>query len=493
VAQIGTGEGSHFPQAIDTRQTFVNSPMAAPDSASRMDAEVVNDTLHALVQVETTLGANPQGTFASVAARLQQFFPGGGTSPLGFTFASTTSVTIPGSSHNLGTASPLIQIYDNASPRFSLEPNTISIDTSTYDVTTTFQTPQSGVVCLANPQPQYSTTFTNQLVVTVPGTVHGLNTALLFVTVYSLNGGQHVLSGGSVTVNTGTYDVVITFQTPQSGALTLSAAGPRYSTNFTNQTTLTVLGGTHGLETAALLYQVYDASTPARALMQPNTFSVDQGTFTVTVTFGQPQSGTLLLVGASTISGNEFQLRDSGVTNVSAVRVYSELGTLKLQMGTGEEIVAQNATGEVVQTTDEAGNFAITGTATKPGGGSWESPSDVRLKRDVRPFTAGLEEVLRLEPVWFRYNGKGGVRADDREHVSLIAQAAQAIAPYLVGTQWGVLERGAAATELLTLDTTPLLYLLLNAIKTLSQAHQAQEARLARLEALLLPPEEVSA
>ncbi len=488
--QLGSGNGSGYPEQIDTRQTFINSPAAAPDSASRVDMEVINDALHAIVQLQHTLGARPQGDSASVAARLQQFFPGGGTTPIGFGFATTTSVTIPGTAHNLGTSSPLIEIYDNASPRNSLEPNTISINTTTYDVTVTFVTPQSGVVCLANPLPHYSTTFTNQTTVAILGSTHGLGTALLFASAYTVIGGEQVQrSPSSVTVHTGTYDVLVTFTTPQSGVITLSAAGPRYSTSFLNQTSITVVGSTHGLATAALLYQVYDNAEP-RALIEPNSLSVDQSTYTVGLTFATPQSGTLLLVGASAISGQEFQLRDHGVTNVSAVRVYSFLGALQLQMGSGERVNVQNATGQVVHSTDASGNLVINGTATKPGGGPWLSPSDARLKTVLRPFTDGLDLLRQLEPVWFVHNGLGGIRPDGREHVSLIAQEAQAVASYLVTTQPGQLAPDAPPVELLTLDTGPILYMLMNAVKTLAQQSQDQAARLARLEAVVLAAED---
>jgi hypothetical protein len=515
MAQLGSGSGSNFPDAIDTRQTYINAPMAAPDSASRVDAEFCNDALHALVQLETTLGARPQGDFASVAARLQQFLPGGGSSPLAAGFAVATSVTIAGTAHGLGTASPLLEVYDNASPRASLEPNTVTVDTTRYDITLTFVTPQSGVVVLANPVPLYSTTFNTGAVapfqVNILGTTHGLGTALLFASVYTVTGDEQVQrSPASVTVHPGTYDVVITFATVQTGTLTLSAAAPRYSTTFTNQDRVEVFGSTHGLGTPALIYQVYDNATP-RAFIEPNSFTVDQSTHTVVMTFATPQSGTLLLVGATTLSGQEFEIRDNGLTNVNAVRVYSEAGTLNLQMGSGNQVLTHNPTGGIIQTTDQAGNLTITGTATKPGGGSWLSPSDARLKREIRPFTEGLDVLVALEPVWYTYNGLGGIRPDGREHVSLLAQAAQRVAPYLIGQQWGTLEHGSPPVELLTLNESPLLYLLLNAVKTLHATVQAQdlrlqaqesslqgqevrlldqETRLARLEAAAVPHEE---
>jgi hypothetical protein len=37
--------------------------------------------------------------------------------------------------------------------------------------------------------------------------------------------------------------------------------------------------------------------------------------------------------------------------------------------------------------------LTITGTATKPGGGSWTAPSDARLKTDVQPLTDALDKT----------------------------------------------------------------------------------------------------
>jgi hypothetical protein len=70
VAQLGSGSGTDYPDQIDTRQTWVNVANAAPDSASRVDAELINDFAMAIVAIQNELGADPSGTFGSVAARL---------------------------------------------------------------------------------------------------------------------------------------------------------------------------------------------------------------------------------------------------------------------------------------------------------------------------------------------------------------------------------------------------------------------------------------
>ena len=487
MAQLGAGISTGYPGVIDTRQTFINAVPVAPDSASRVDAEVVNDLLAATVAVQTTLGTNPQGTFGSLAARLQQFLPGGGESPLFFTFNATTNVTIAGTTHRLGTPAPLFQAYNAETPRQVIQPNTVAIDTLTYDATFTFLTPQTGVISLAAPSPQYTVSFTNQTTVSIPGTTHALGTADLLVRVYTVSGTQNILTQVPVSIAPATADVTVTFVTPASGTVIVSGAGPRFVATYTNTTTVSVAGATHGLGTAALLFAVYDNASPRQSLL-PNTITVDPNTFNVVMTFLTPTSGRLLIVKATAITGTDFEIRDAGVTNASAVRVLSEDGALLLQMGSGEVVETLNKTGSVVQRTDNSGNLMITGTATKPGGGSWLSPSDERLKKDIAPFVDGLEVLLQLEPIWYRYNGQGGIPITRQRHIGLRAQAVQAIAPYMVTSRRGVLTPNSEETDLLALDTEALPYLLLNALKAVCQlletARQDKDALAARVERL---------
>ncbi len=59
-------------------------------------------------------------------------------------FTSATTVTVPGSTHQLGTANLVVECLDNATPANLVEPDSIRINPSTYDVTVTFAAPQSG-------------------------------------------------------------------------------------------------------------------------------------------------------------------------------------------------------------------------------------------------------------------------------------------------------------------------------------------------------------
>jgi uncharacterized protein YdbL (DUF1318 family) len=66
--------------------------------------------------------------------------------------------------------------------------------------------------------------------------------------------------------------------------------GGAYSSSFTSQTTVIILGSMHQLGTANLLVGCYDTSVPAVGV-QPNTVSVHPTLFDVTITFASAQSG----------------------------------------------------------------------------------------------------------------------------------------------------------------------------------------------------------
>lgn len=146
---------------------------------------------------------------------------------------------------------------------------------------------------------------------------------------------------------------------------------------------------------------------------------------------------------------------------------------------------------------DHNSDLYVSANAYKPGGGSWTATSDRELKTDdSRPYEAGLDQVLMLEPVVYRYNGRMGLPTD-REYVGLVAQDAQQAMPELVervamsclGNK-SQRERAKARGvedlpeliedergEFLTVDPSALTYALINACKTLAARLAAVEAR----------------
>jgi hypothetical protein len=64
-------------------------------------------------------------------------------------FTSATTVTVPGSTHQLGTAKLFVEVYDTEAPAVLVEPNEVQINPTTYDVTVSFAAPQSGTLVLS--------------------------------------------------------------------------------------------------------------------------------------------------------------------------------------------------------------------------------------------------------------------------------------------------------------------------------------------------------
>jgi hypothetical protein len=62
----------------------------------------------------------------------------------GFSFSAQTTVTVPGATHNMGTADLLVTCYDTSTPPQIVEPDSIQINPTAFDVTINFTIPQSG-------------------------------------------------------------------------------------------------------------------------------------------------------------------------------------------------------------------------------------------------------------------------------------------------------------------------------------------------------------
>lgn len=65
------------------------------------------------------------------------------------TFTNQTTVVIPGSTHRLNTADLSVSVYDaSTGTRNLIFPNSVSIDSTVFDVTVTFVSVQSGRIVL---------------------------------------------------------------------------------------------------------------------------------------------------------------------------------------------------------------------------------------------------------------------------------------------------------------------------------------------------------
>ena len=144
--------------------------------------------------------------------------------------------------------------------------------------------------------------------------------------------------------------------------------------------------------------------------------------------------------------------------------------------------------------------FAVTGAALKPGGGSWGDTSDARIKTVTGDYTQGLEAVRQLRPVTYKFKGtdvtytpEGAKKSvpkgkpdpesvhymaatEGREFIGLLAQQAERSMPEMVKSVSGTID-GHAVNDLRVMDTTPLVFALVNACKELAERVEALEAR----------------
>jgi hypothetical protein len=499
VAQLGSGNNSHYPNAIDTRQFFQNAAAAMPDSSTRLDAEIINDLLSAMINVQTTLGANPQGVHGSVAARLNTFLPGGsGTQGL-LAFVETTSLTVSGTQTTPTLPGVLYQVYSNEIPGVALEVESarVALGGLNYTLTLGFGQAQSGSLVVTTGTPQFTKAFTGQTSVSIPNSEHQLAAPWLIFQCYDAATPAQAIQPETFQINGGTADVTVTFGQPQSGSIVLAALTPVFHYAFSAvQGDLTIPGSTHLLATAALLYQVYgDIGSGTYAAMAPERVTLDPNTYDITFSFPQATTGYLVLVPASTVTGTDFNIQDSGIPNNTAVRVYSRTGALLLQPGSFNNIYFMERLGATVRMVLDTLNTRLgvgvtspthtlhlgTDDAAKTATSTWTTTSDERLKEVLGPFTEGLAALMQLEPVRFRYNGLGGVPRDGKEHVSLLAQAVQAVAPYMVDSHPGQLTPDGPEEAIYTLNLHAMTFLFVNAIQELCQRVVALETQVAQL------------
>ena len=118
--------------------------------------------------------------------------------------------------------------------------------------------------------------------------------------------------------------------------------------------------------------------------------------------------------------------------------------------------------------------------AAKPGTSTWIITSDARLKKDVTEFKDGLNVMEKINPVWFSYNGKGGMPTGDR-YVGIIAQEMQKIAPYMISSYKYKDPKTGVESDYLNYNANALFYITVNSIKEQQKQIQAKDAQIADL------------
>jgi hypothetical protein len=118
-----------------------------------------------------------------------------------------------------------------------------------------------------------------------------------------------------------------------------------------------------------------------------------------------------------------------------------------------------------------------------PGGGPWANSSDIRVKKDIRSFDQGLSELMKIQPVRYKYNGLGGMPDNGKEYAGVIAQELEKVMPGMVFSRMAKLHPSDPKdTAIKMVDGNDFTYLLINAVKAQQKVIEHQEARIQSLE-----------
>ena len=120
------------------------------------------------------------------------------------------------------------------------------------------------------------------------------------------------------------------------------------------------------------------------------------------------------------------------------------------------------------------GDLRITGVARKPGGGSWTSSSDMRLKKKLTTLTHALERLLELRGVQFEWKEPEKMGNLSGPQTGLIAQEVEKVFPEWVSSDpEGYKELTIRGFEALAIE----------ALRELKDEIEEMKKRLAKIEA----------
>jgi hypothetical protein len=207
----------------------------------------------------------------------------------------------------------------------------------------------------------------------------------------------------------------------------------------------------------------------------------------VTGTLGTSNGGT----GTTSVTGSGSVVFSnsptlSGTTTVSGL---TATGTVTINAGTTSASINFNGTSQFINF--NSGGFGINSGGPVISGNTggfivygvpfanqtnFSLISDARTKKDIKPYTKSLNDVITLEPITFQFNGQYGTKDDGVTRAGLIAQQVnESNMPEMVGTYVYTDPDTGQKTDLYNLNPSELMFAFINSIKAL-------EARIKALE-----------
>lgn len=105
--------------------------------------------------------------------------------------------------------------------------------------------------------------------------------------------------------------------------------------------------------------------------------------------------------------------------------------------------------------------------------------SDARIKKNITDYNLGMDAVSKLRPVTYQFNGQYGTKDDSETFVGLVAQEVEATPLSSMVKDWVFTdEKTGEETNLLSVNSSELIFALVNAVKELDARVKALEAKL---------------
>ncbi|MEO7310872.1 MAG: tail fiber domain-containing protein [Chitinophagaceae bacterium] len=176
-------------------------------------------------------------------------------------------------------------------------------------------------------------------------------------------------------------------------------------------------------------------------------------------------------IGTSAIPVTRLQIvggSDASLSSNSGYLVLGDVNSNNMVIDNNEIIARNNGANTTLFLQNNGGALEVGGTASKPGGGSWAVASDARLKEHVSPYIDGLQQLLKINPVYYNYNQQSGYDTQ-KQYIGVLAQELKEIAPYMVGSF--IKDNNGY----LNVDNSAMTYMLINAVK--EQQKQIEELK----------------
>lgn len=139
----------------------------------------------------------------------------------------------------------------------------------------------------------------------------------------------------------------------------------------------------------------------------------------------------------------------------------------------GPVVLGRNST----ISSDTQFQLQVNGNAGKTqGGNTWSVLSDVRLKKDIKPFEDGLTKLKMVNPIKFKYNGKLNTNPD-QEEIGVVGQEIGKVFPYMTNRSTKK-SKNTESDDIVMFNSHALTYVMVNAIKELSEKVEELESRL---------------